>query len=61
MGDLTNLLNYFLEKESFPTDLKIVDFSPLSKKNNNLYKENYRPAGILPACQKLTKSYLQTN
>ena len=45
--DLTNLINYSLEKGIFPVELKLADISPIFKKNNNLNKENYRPIGVL--------------
>ena len=35
-------------KGVFPNDLKLVDITPIFKKEDSLNKENYWPAGILP-------------
>ena len=42
-----------LEKGLFPDELKVTDVSSISKKYEDLNKENYRPVVILPHMSKI--------
>ena len=41
-----------IDKACFPTNLKLVDISPVYKKRDHPDKTNYRPVSILPAISK---------
>ena len=45
---LTKIINSFLRHGCFPDDLKAAEVSPIFLKNDDLEKENYRPASVLP-------------
>ena len=53
IDDLTNLINYCLEKGVFLAKRKIADVWPFLMKNNNLENENYRAVSILPLLSKV--------
>ena len=44
---ITKIINLSFENGCFPDDLKLAEVSPISKKNDDLDKENYRPASVL--------------
>ena len=46
---LASIINASINQSRFPQDLKLADVSPVSEKNDNLNKENYRPVSILPS------------
>ena len=43
----TKIINLSFENTCFPGDLKLAEVSPIFKKNDDLDKENYRPASVL--------------
>ena len=45
--ELTTIINNCLKDGLFPNELKLARVSPVSKKEDDLHKKNYRPAGIL--------------
>ena len=53
-----SLINYCLEKEIFPTKLKILDVSPIFQKNKNFDKENHRPISNLPHLSKVCEKII---
>ena len=44
---ITKIINVSFQNDRFPDELKLAEVSPISKKNDDLDKENYRPASIL--------------
>ena len=44
---ITKIINLSFENGCFPEDLKLTEVSPVSKKKNDLDKENYRPVKVL--------------
>ena len=42
-----------IQNKKFPNELKLADISPLHKKLENIYKENYRPVSLLPVVSKI--------
>ena len=44
---ITKIISFSFENGCFPDDLKLAEVSPISKKNDDLDKENYRPASVL--------------
>jgi hypothetical protein len=44
---ITDLINYCIMNNVFPTDLKMAEISAIFKKKDKLNKENYRPISIL--------------
>ena len=44
---ITKIINFSFEKGCFPDELKLAEVSPIFKSNDDLDKENYRPASIL--------------
>ena len=53
-----SLINYCLEKEIFPTKLKILDVSPIFQKNKNFDKKNHRPISNLPHLSKVCEKII---
>ena len=53
--ELTTIINNSLKDGLFPNKLKLVDVSPVFKKDDDLNKENYRPASILSHMSKVSK------
>ena len=51
--ELTALINNCLKDGLFPNELKLADVSPVFKKDDDLNKENYRPASILSHMSKV--------
>ena len=50
---LTNCINNSLSQGFFPDSLKRANITLVSKKNNPVDKENYRPVGILHLISKV--------
>ena len=44
---ITKIINLSFENGCFPDDLKFTEVSSIFKKNDDLDKENYRPASVL--------------
>ena len=44
---ITKIINLSFENGCFPDDLKLAEVGPIFKKNDDLDKENYRPARVL--------------
>ena len=42
-----------IEKKKFDVQLKVADITPLHKKLETIYKENYRPVSLLPVVSKI--------
>ena len=53
------LFDYSIEKSEFPRNLKLVDITPVYKKNDPLDKTNYRPVSVLPAVSKIFERIMQ--
>ena len=49
----TNSVNLSIEKGCFPEKLRLAEVSPIFKKKDDLDKENYRPASVLPHVSKV--------
>ena len=47
-----------LKRGIFPDDLKLMDVSPIFKKEYSFKKESYRPVNILPHMPKVFKRIL---
>ena len=43
----------------FPSGLKLADITPLYKKLEAVYKENYRPVSLLPVVSKIFERIMQ--
>ena len=50
---ITNIINLSIEKGCFPEELKLAEVCPIDKKKDDLDKENYRSASILPHVPKV--------
>ena len=46
-------MNLSIKKGCFPKELKLAEVSPIFKKKDDLYKENYRPVSVLPHMTKV--------
>ena len=44
---LTKIISYSFENDCFPNEIILAEVTPIFKKNNDLEKENHRPASIL--------------
>ena len=55
LSELIILSNIWFKTSVFPDDLKLVDTTPVFKKEDSVNKENYRPVSILP--QKCLKGF----
>jgi retron-type reverse transcriptase len=51
----TNLLNLSFQKGEYPTEWKRANVSPIYKKDDHQYKENYRPISLLPSISKISE------
>jgi hypothetical protein len=45
--------------KKFPSKLKLADITPLFKKLENIFKENYRPVSLLPVVSKIFERIIQ--
>ena len=52
---LTKVINSSIQNGCFPDELKVAEVTPIFKKNDDLDKENYRPASVLPHVSKITE------
>ena len=43
----------FIQNKKFPTKLKLADVTPIFKKLQNIFLENYRPVSVLPVVSKM--------
>ena len=65
MNDIwTPLLNNIWNKEiitrkSFPTNLKLAEVTPVSKKEDISLLKNYRPVSVLPVVSKIYERIIQ--
>ena len=50
---ITKIINNAYENSCFPDELKFAEVSPVSKKKDDLDKENYRPVSILSQVSKV--------
>ena len=50
---LTKTINSSIRNGCFPDELKAAKVTPIFKKNDDLDKENYRPASVLPHVSKI--------
>ena len=55
---LTKLINNTILNSNFPDKLKVVDLSPIFKKDEPQKSKNYRPVSVLPAVSKVFKRLL---
>ena len=50
---LTKIFNISLESGCFPNKLKLAEVTPVSKREDELSKENYRPVSVLSHASKI--------
>ena len=50
---LTKIINSSIRNGCFPDELKAAEVTPIIMINNNLDKENYTPASVLPHVSKI--------
>ncbi len=55
---LTPIINFCLEQNVFPDNLKHAEVAPVYKKKNKLHKENYRPISNLTSVSKIVESIM---
>ena len=48
-----------LLNKNFPKNLKLADVSPIFKKKDKTFVENYRPVSILPTVSKIFERIMQ--
>ena len=54
MSPLTEIWNVeIVQNRKFSTKLKLADITPLHKKLETIFKENYRPVSLLPVVSKI--------
>ena len=51
--------NEIIENQKFPTKLKNADITPIHKKLETIFPENYRPVSILPVVSKIFERLMQ--
>ena len=57
---LTNIWNEeILLNKNFPENLKLADVSPIFKKKDKTFIENYRPVSVLPTVSKVFEQIMQ--
>ena len=50
---IINIINFSIKEGHFSDEFKLTEFSPVFKTKDDLTKENYRPASILPQVPKV--------
>ena len=55
---LTKIINSSIRYGCFPDELKAAEVTPISKKNDDLRKENYRPFSLLPHVSKFIEKIM---
>ena len=48
-----------IDKQAFPTRLKLADITPIHKKNDTLSVGNYRPVSVLPSVSKILERIMK--
>ena len=56
--NLANRINKCIKQNTFPNEIKIADITPIFKKEDPLYKTNYRPISILTTVSKIFERIL---
>ena len=56
---LHRLFNETITKGVFPDNLKLVDVTPVFKKDDPFNKKNYRPVSVLPTISKICEKLMQ--
>ena len=51
--------NEIVQNNKFPTKLKLADITPIFKKLENIFVENYRPISVLPTVSKIFERIMQ--
>ena len=54
----SRMLNFDIDKTSFPNSLKQADITPVQEKDYTNGKNNYRPVSILPSLSKALEKCL---
>ena len=57
-SSLCEIFNACITTSSFPSEMKLADFSPILKKDDSLCKENYRSVNILTIVSKLFENIM---
>jgi hypothetical protein len=57
--DCTGIVQGIVQGRKFAGQLKLGDITPLHKKLENIFKENYRPVSLLPVVSKLFERLMQ--
>ena len=55
---ICNIANTMLSKETFPSQLKKAQVTPIYKKDDTFIPKNYRPVSILPSLSKIYERLL---
>ena len=55
---ICNIVNTMLSKETFPSQLKMAQVTPIFKKDDPFIPKNYRPVSILPTLSKIYERLL---
>ena len=58
-GERRNPRSEMIQGRKFANQLKLGDITPLHKKLENIFKENYRPVSLLPVVSKLFERLMQ--
>ena len=57
-GTLSSIINKAFESNTFPSDMKKSEVSPLHKKSDHTIKENYRPISIIVVFSKVMETII---
>ena len=57
-SSICEIFNKCIRCDSFPSQMKLSEISPIFKKNDNLNKENYRSVNLLPVLSKVFERIL---
>ena len=59
---LANIWNEeILLNKNFPENLKLADVTPIFKKKDKTFVENYRPISVIPTISKIFEQTMQKN